>query len=324
MDSQKVTENYQKTDLFEDVLSSLNNQLKISQPELFQKKLDDQVTIHVIGAPRSGTTVLTQLFISNFDIGYINNFIATFWNAPLYGIHLSKKMLGENYESDLKSDFGRTLNVQEPHEFGYFWKEQLSYTEHLQQTYNKDHSIDWNNLKNILYQMCYAFDKPILFKSFLYGFHLKEAVIKMPKTLFVYIERDLYQNAYSILKLRIKMFGDQSVWASIKPCQYDVLKNENIYRQIMGQIMFLNYEYKKQLAQIPNKNKLLLKYTDVCVKTNEVMQLMYDKITNLEQVNFVKAEVQVIENIVDIPIEILKELKSAEDWLKSNFIELNK
>lgn len=323
MDKQKLTEKYQKATRFEDVLSSLNKQLHNSQSELFLDDLKDQTTVHVIGAPRSGTTLLTQLALSNIEIGYINNFIATFWNAPLYGIYLSKKILGENYQSDLKSDFGRTNSIQEPHEFGYFWKHQLNYKEHLQQSYNTKHSIAWIKLKNILYQMCSAYNKPILFKSFLYGFHIREAVLQMPKTLFIYIERDLYQNAFSILKLRKKMFGDETIWASMKPHQYSFLKDENIYRQVVGQVLFLNYEYKKQMLQIPEPNKLLLSYSTLCLNTKEIIKQVHSKINNLDNVNYIpRVENIVKENISEIPNTILQEFIKAKEWLMSNFPEL--
>lgn len=323
MDKQSLTSNYKKEQTFEEVLTSLNNQLHASQPELFIDNIKDQVTVHVIGAPRSGTTLLTQLALSNIEIGYINNFIATFWNAPLYGIQLSKKLLGQNYQSDLKSDFGRTTSIQEPHEFGYFWKKQLNYSDHLQQTHNTSHVIPWEQLKNILYQMCATYSKPILFKSFLYGFHIEKAVQKMPKTIFLYIERDLYQNAYSILKLRQKMFGDKTVWASMKPHQYSFLKDLDIYKQIVGQVLFLNLEYKQQLNQIPEANKLLINYSDLCGDTDNIIKQVHQKINNLDNVNFVpKSTSNVKENKVEIPEDMLLEFKNAKAWLISNYSEL--
>lgn len=323
MKTKNLSTKYQKSTVFEDVLNSLNTQLNLSQGQLYEADLEDQLSVHIIGSPRSGTTLLSQLTLSSINVGYINNFIAVFWNAPLYGIHLSKKLLGENYISDLESDFGRTKNMQEPHEFGYFWKKQLNYNNHLQQTYNSSHKIDWKNLKSDLDQMCYAFNKPILFKSFLYGFHLKEAVEKIPKSLFIYIERDLYQNAFSILKLREKMFDDQTVWASMKPHQYSFLKDENRYRQIIGQVLFLNYEYKKQLALIPETNKLVIEYSKLCSQTETVIKQVYNKINHFEKVDFLSDTASTIsEKIVDIPDEILQEFKKAEEWLISNFSEL--
>ncbi|WP_375238860.1 sulfotransferase [Aurantibacter sp.] len=323
--AEKLTKTYQKSEIFEEVLISLNKQLNSSQKELYKDNLEDQTTIHIIGSPRSGTTVLSQLILSNINVGYINNFIATFWNAPIYGIHLSKKLLGDNYQSDLKSNFGRTTNLQEPHEFGYFWKHQLNYKEHLQQTYNKEHKIDWLNLRNILNQMCFAYQKPILFKSFLYGFHIKKAVQEMPKTLFIYLERDIYQNAYSILKLRKKMFGDETVWASMKPEQYSFLKNENIYRQIMGQVLFLNNEYKKQLKAIPEENKISINYTNLCENVEGSINEIFKKINNFTAVELdYKANNLVKENNAVIPENIRLGLEEAEKWLLSTFPELNK
>lgn len=324
MGKDRLTEKYKKATSFEAVLNSLNSQLSLSQKELFKKNNKDQTSIHVIGSPRSGTTLLMQLLISNFDLGYVNNFIATFWNAPLYGIHLSKKLLGDHYKSNLKSDFGRTNNIQEPHEFGYFWKHHLQYKDHLQQTYNPKHTIDWDQLRQILYQMGLAYNKPIIYKSFLYGFHIEEAVKMMPKTLFIHIKRDLYQNAFSILKLRKKMFGDETVWASMKPHQYSFLKNENIYRQIIGQILFLNYEYEKQLKNIPSKNKLVIEYSNLCNNTGVVLENAYNKITGLELIKKLDHDkrLDIIENKSTIFGQHYEGFKEAELWLKSNFKEL--
>ena len=258
------TDNYKKSLDFELALKSMNDALSKSEKELYKPIENHQSTIHVIGSPRSGTTLLMQVLLSRLDVGYINNLIATTWKAPLYGIHLSKKLFGADYVSTMQSDFGRTSNILEPHEFGYFWAKTLNYTNFLQKTYDNEHSINWEELKHSLYQMALAFNKPVLFKSFIYGFHSNEAIKKMPKTLFVYIERDIIPNALSILKFRKKVFGDKTFWASMRPHQYHLLKDETIYRQIIGQIMCLNFEYKKQLRNTPDDNKLFIKFNDLC------------------------------------------------------------
>lgn len=322
--SKKLTKEYKKNETFENVLNSLNSQLSKSQIDLFNEVKENMCTIHVIGAPRSGTTLLTQKILTYLKVGYINNFIAAFWNSPLYGIHLSKKLLGDSYSSNFNSDFGRTDNINEPHEFGYFWRKYLQYKDYLQQTYNPEHKILWDELKEILYQMVYAYEKPVLFKSFLYGFHAQEAVEKMPKTLFIHIKRNLYQNSYSILKLRKKMFGDENIWASMKPFQYEFLKEENIYRQIVGQVMFLNLEYEKQFHNIPDENKLQINYTSLCANTKNVLIDIKDKVENLS--NFEVPDFKDIEAAIEvekeIPDPILSEFKEAEKWLVNNYPEL--
>ena len=312
---------------FGTVIDSLNNQLLKSQNEIFINNSEEQITLHVIGAPRSGTTLLTQLMSSHLNIGYINNLIAAFWKSPMYGIHLSKKLLGNNYQSNYSSNYGATEKINEPHEFSYFWKYYLNYSDFLQQTYNKEHHIDWDKLKTILYQMCLAYEKPIVFKSFQYGFHAIEAVKAMPKSLFILIKRDVFQNAYSIYKMREKQHNDINIWASIKPHQYYLLKEESVYRQIMGQVMFLNFEYERQLNEILNKNKLILNYEDLCKNPSENLKLIEDKISLLSsdenKIKDYKIESFKVVN-KEIPLEILTEFKKAQKWLIQSFSKLNK
>src|SRR5688572_30011389 len=50
--------------------------------------------VYIVGAPRSGTTLVSQLLAKYLDVGYINNLIARFWMRPLAGIRLSEICLG--------------------------------------------------------------------------------------------------------------------------------------------------------------------------------------------------------------------------------------
>ena len=316
-------ENYRRNNTFEEVIKSLNEALYAKKFETFPSIDTPQTSIHIIGAPRSGTTLLSQLILSHLDIGYINHLIASFWLAPIYGIHLSQKLLHRQYTSNFQSDFGRTNNILEPHEFSYFWKKHLNYSDFLQMTYQKDHSINWEELRKEIYQMVAGYQKPIVFKSFLFGFHGIEAVKHMPNCIFLLIKRDIYQNALSILRLRENRFGDKDYWASIKPHQYHDLKNETIYRQIMGQIYFLNYEYEKQLSGIKSQNKLSLSYNELCLEPESVLNKIQSKITNFTNVEFLKdTALAFTPRKSNIAEDVLYEFKKAEDWLLKTYIEL--
>lgn len=310
---------------FDKVIGSLNEGLIHKQKEIFIDSKGHQASVHVIGAPRSGTTLLTQLLLTYLDIGYINNLTASFYKSPVYGVRLSRHLLGENFTSEMTSKYGRTSHIQEPHEFSYFWKMHLNYPDFLQRTYDVDHSINWESLKEALYQITLAYEKPVIYKSFQYGFHAKEAAKRMPKTIFLHIERDLIQNAYSILQLRKNMLNDENQWASIKPVQYNLLKTENKYRQIIGQVLFLNYEYKKQLDSVPKENKLFIRYNDLCNDTENIIKQVSDKINEHEKVSTLNGSiVKLEENIKDIPNEILEGFKEAEIWVNNNFPEIKR
>ena len=83
--------------------------------------------VYIVGVPRSGTTLLSQMLCGYLPVGYINNLIARFWLKPSVGIRLSKTVLGEEARRHitLRSTHGTTEGASSPHEFGYFWRHWL-------------------------------------------------------------------------------------------------------------------------------------------------------------------------------------------------------
>ncbi len=283
---QKFNKDFSKSNTFENILFDINNNLYPSH----QKKLSeinnliDYPIIHIIGAPRSGTTLLNQFLISSLDIGYINNLIATFWKVPIYGIKLSRKLLDPK-ESNYNSTFGRTKDITEPHEFGYFWNYWLKYTDFLERDKSHESKIDWENLKLILNSMANVFDKPMIFKSFLLGFHAQKIFEIMPKTIFIFIKRDFYDNANSILKFRKKVFDSEDIWVSIMPKGYEYLKKLNKYEQITSQIKLINDSYDKQMEGIDNINKIEISYEEFCKNPYKLSEEINNKIKEISNID---------------------------------------
>ncbi len=268
----QLTAEYQKDAHGEAFLKRLNNILGPCQEEEYHDVGELYPTLHIVGAPRSGTTLLMQLLAAHTNIGYINNLIAAFWRAPTYGIQLSKKLLPAGMASTYSSNFGRTQGVSEPHEFGYFWSSLLFYKNMKEHDSVSKLQIDWNRVRMILNNMTYAFSGPIVFKSFLLGWHMESMQIKMPKTCWVRIRRDPVQNALSILDLRQKMLGTQEEWASLKPKEYEWLKNEPYWRQVAGQVYFLEKAHTVQLLSLPQDTILDVTYEELCNNPQRIME----------------------------------------------------
>ena len=104
--------------------------------------------VFIIGAPRSGTTLLSQLLSSSGLFGYINNFIARFWTAPTLGALIYKTVLDHECRgnSSLQSHLGVTENLHEPHEFGYFWRRWFHFGQSHQLTADQLANVDWEAL----------------------------------------------------------------------------------------------------------------------------------------------------------------------------------
>jgi hypothetical protein len=60
--------------------------------------------VFVLGVPRSGTTLTSQLLAYCLDAGYVNNAAARFWLAPVHGIRLARLIAGDRGERSFRSD----------------------------------------------------------------------------------------------------------------------------------------------------------------------------------------------------------------------------
>lgn len=220
-------------------------------------------TVHVIGPPRSGTTLLVQLISSCLEVGYVNNLIACFWDAPVYGIHLSRKLLGTSTPSSFDSEFGRTQGPAEPHEFGLFWSRLLGYRDFVEPPPAHDEEIDWQRVRRVLTNMCAAFAMPVVFKSFHLIFHLERIAAALPMTCFVRVRRDPVQTAMSLLRARRQYASSEDDWVGVAPKEYEWLRREPVPVQVAGQVHFLDRLIDGALAAIGGANVLELRLDDV-------------------------------------------------------------
>ena len=268
----KLTENYRKDEQHESFLDRFNESLLPVEQALMRDDLQDTTPIlHVIGVPRAGTTLLTQAIVSGLSVGYINNLIARFWRVPVCGIHLARQLGVGCLASSFDSEFGRTHAVDEPHEFGYFWFSWLRFAEMAPPSEEQAAEIDWVGLRSKLINMCHAFDAPLVFKNFLVIWYMRQMQELMPRTCFVHIRRDPYENALSLLKFRRNMLGSEEQWASMKPSEYEWLKDEPFWVQVVGQVYFLEKLIEERCLEIDNKQILHLEFDDLCERPRETV-----------------------------------------------------
>ena len=99
---------YQRDDKAEHFLDRLN--LNLTSIEPLKDELPDRTwpLVFVLGLPRSGTTLLTQLLGHSLDVAVVNNLVARFWLAPVTGMRLSRIILGDEVHTNFLSDYGKT------------------------------------------------------------------------------------------------------------------------------------------------------------------------------------------------------------------------
>ncbi len=231
-------------------------------------------TLHVIGAPRSGTTLLYQVLGSGLDIGYVNNLVATFWRAPVTGLRLARKLGLDRLESSFDSAFGRTRSVSEPHEFGYFWNYHLRYPDLSERDPDHGATIDWERLSRVIINMSACIGRPISFKPMLLIWHLEALAQAMPRTSYIWIRRERRNTALSLLKMRRSLRGTENEWASLKPAA--VPDEDPPWRQVAAQVVLLEQRIARAAKTLGPERVLEVHYDDLCAQPMTVLEKTRD------------------------------------------------
>lgn len=222
-------------------------------------------TVFVLGPPRSGSTLVSQLLSATQSFGVTTNFVARFWRAPSLGFRLARALAFTPADASFKSMRGRTDGANEPHEFGYYWS---SWFDLDQETHAVPADllakIDVARLKQSLASMEHAAGKPLMFKNNTwFTFQANWLAQHLPASVFVACTRDPFLVAQSIYTQRQNL-GELSKWWSMRPSTYPQLVNLTPLEQVAAQAVDIQKEMEGALQGIPGTRLIHADYHSVC------------------------------------------------------------
>lgn len=278
------SEQYRKPPEEENFLEQFNDHLVSFEQKTYRDITPSLPFIFVIGPPRSGTTLLTQLIAHCLDVGYINNLAARFWKAPVTGIKFANSVLDVEEFSAFQSHYGSTEQLADIHEFGYFWRHWLKKDafENIKNARQMEDQIDWSGLRKTLANMQAQFNKPMVFKNIFGSYHIPKLNELLGQTLWISIERDPLDTAISILKARQKYYDDPNRWWSYVPPQYEKIIDKDYWEQIAGQIHYLKQYYRSEFENMNEPRRgLTITYEQLCEKPGKVLEQVKSQIMDL-------------------------------------------
>ena len=278
---------FAKDEGMEAFLLSLNQRLQTA--DIFTPapivQANELPIVYIVGVPRSGTTLLSQLVSKYLGVGYINNLIARFWLRPSVGVALSNSLLGREGDQQVSMDsrHGTTAGVSNPSEFGYFWRYWLnldvSPTHHLSSDLLQ--ALDHQGLKNVLEDEILApFSRPAVFKNVICGFHAKYLSNLHEKSLFVYVQRNLIETSSSILKVRKERLGDYRSWWSLKPSAYLACQKDDPVEEVAMQALACRREMEKEVFQ-SGVRAIGFRYEEICANPKSVLETIRSQLSNM-------------------------------------------
>ncbi|MFH1465757.1 MAG: sulfotransferase [Pseudomonadota bacterium] len=220
----------------------------------------------IVGAPRSGTTLLYQLMSRHLEVAYVTNFMARFWMAPVLGQWLNEVVLrGANpLAGELESAFGVTRGPLAPHEFSWLWRRwvDLEASDHL--TRAELEAVDWRPLLDELEAMAAWSGRPLVLKALNHvDYHIEFLAARLPQARFVHIEREPRFVVQSILESRVGRYGDVGAWWSLRPRDWASWRSASPVDQVCHQVRDCLEHVRAGLATLPRERRLELSYEEL-------------------------------------------------------------
>lgn len=274
---------------------------KVSSPQLF-----------IVGLPRCGATLVYQYIIHRLHVAYFTNGAGNRHYIPCITTTI-QKLFRKPYISDFKSNYGRVSGPMAPREAGKIWG--LFFEGDKYQTFEDIPEQNRKNLYNLITCIQKIFgDVPFVNKNVRNSLHIDALSKIFPESRFLIVERNIEDVALSILRGRKLIHGDYKIWFSVKPRNYNQIKDLPIVEQIYHQIKDITECIKESIQKIDLYRVKLLKYEDFCKNPEIVIKQFSDifqktKIKNPPVTHFVIKKQHPNTNLEKELIDIVKYLK---------------
>ena len=236
--------------------------------------------VFIVGPPRSGSTLLSQVLCDAFDIGYLSNRHCRFFGAPFLVERLASPS-SRRRPSSYRSLDGSTSAPYEPSECPEWWyrffRRRPAYVPLADADPEK-----MNQFRHSVGALIDTFEKPVLFKNLYASLRLEPIIEHLPEALFVVVERNELNNAHSILEGRYRRFGTYDTWWSVKPPGTEELIDQPPHAQVVGQIRQIHSLIDDALGETETGRcrTLRIRYEDLCRDTSATARLFDEFLTS--------------------------------------------
>jgi len=226
--------------------------------------------IFIIGAPRSGSTLLYQTLINTYKFGYLTNLHSQFYGCPYLLQALFGRWIPETH-SPYRSLHGKVEGLLSPSECGEFWYRW--FRRHPQYVPIEDVDMQrLRSLRRVLIGLTDAFSLPMLFKNLLCALRLQPLSSLLPEARFIFIQRNPLWMAQSLLLGREQIYQKKSIWWSMEPPDIQNLLRLAPEEQVVRQVDSIHRLIQRESRLIGEKRFLKIQYENFCLDVHGTME----------------------------------------------------
>ena len=213
----------------------------------------------VVGLPRSGTTLVSQLLAQHLDVSYFPNISAMFPDAPIWA---TQRYLGQfdRPPRSNKSFFGSTVGLGGINDGFHIWNRWLGDNRYcIDHIPNEEEAIE---LADFFACWGATFQKPFLNKNNrnVDGIGLLSQLL--PNSFFVVVQRDLVLNVQSLLAARKFVQGRDSIGWGLYSDRCD--PGSDAIESTCQQVAIGLHRMKEQLSKLERGRYVEVSYEQLC------------------------------------------------------------
>lgn len=266
---------YRRNETVEILLSELASALETAMRH--ERTGLELPALFIVGPPRTGSTYCLQWLAASGAFTYPSNFIARFWTAPFVGALIEKMIVEPDFDHrgeladgrprpiDGYSEFGKTQGMLAPNEFWYFWRHHLPGDGDIGVDLSQATVAHFAGFRRELAQFCDVRGRPAVMKGKIVNHQITSFGRRFDKALFLFMDRDPLDAAWSLLEARRRIYGDEGRWWSFRTPDYERLVELPPMEQVIGQIQSIRRDVKRQLSALPAHRWMQLNYAELCV-----------------------------------------------------------
>lgn len=221
--------------------------------------------VFVVGAPRSGTTLLYQALLQRFRFVYFSNLGAAFYRAPTFAQALERlPPFSSGAGTAFESRFGRTRGWRGPHEAARFWYRWFPSGEDVYVAPGATPRETLDGLRREVAGMIRVGGAPALFKNTFNSMRIAPLCEAFPEASFLVCSRDIVDVATSILRARVAETGRKDGWWSVPPREFPRIRHHPYWRQVVEQAHFVCNQIAADRERFGEERFLEVRYEALC------------------------------------------------------------
>ena len=260
--------------------------------------------IFVVGAPRSGSTLLYQLLIRHMGLAYISNFMSL---VPIRMIQIAK--YGRRFHGTKniqESRWGYLSGIFAPSEAGGVQRKWFE---------GKPDGEARKMIRGTVVSLSDIFSAATVVKNLANSLRLENILTLFPEGQFIFIRRNLIFNAQSILISRRQLLGSEQQWWSTKPRGYREVMKLSPARQVIWQVNEIERSITSFLAA-KNPHFLEITYEQLCDNPDMILKTIAEKFNQKLFATDLKGKILLRNKIRLLPAEFETLKKSAADTVE--------